>query len=151
MIVRSRASRATRAESRPLPSTLNEQTSIETCAPVSAGSPAGKGPQSRFEAARHRLRAALGALDAAVHRQTELGAEQADQMAELAALQEDRSRLAIELDAAVEHIRELDAAGAEAAHRIERAASAVRAVLDADSAEERSAYAGDTAKDSQEA
>lgn len=119
-------------------STLNAQTSLETHAPVQAesGRCDEKGPESRLEKARLRLRAALAALDAAVSRQTDLALEQTDQRIEYSALQEDRSRLAMELDAAVQRTRALEAANAEATRRIERAASAVRAVLATDCAEE---------------
>ncbi|WP_374545855.1 DUF4164 family protein [Rhodoblastus sp.] len=90
----------------------------------------------RLETARRRLRVALDGLDAAVTRQAERALDQADQAAEYAALQDDRSRLAVELDAAARRLRALEAANGEAARRIERASAAVRAVLAADSGQE---------------
>jgi small-conductance mechanosensitive channel len=82
--------------------------------------------------ARKRLRAALEGLDQALSRHSQLALEQADQIAEYAALQEDRSRLAQELDAVAARERLLEAANLEAARRIERIGATVRAVIDAD-------------------
>jgi hypothetical protein len=79
--------------------------------------------------AQKRLRAALAGLDHALSRHNELTLEQADQVAEFSALQEDRSRLARELDGATIRMRVLEAANGEAARRIERASAAVRAVI----------------------
>lgn len=120
--------------------TLNEQTPAEadTAVPAGAADPQGHrpGPQERLDAARRRLRAALEGLDAAVIRQAERAIEQADQTAEYSALQDDRSRLAQEVDSALNRVRALEGANGEAARRIERASAAVRAVLAADSGEE---------------
>jgi hypothetical protein len=79
--------------------------------------------------AQKRLRSALAGLDHALSRHKELENEQADQVAEFSVLQEDRSRLARELDAATIRMRVLEAANGEAARRIERASAAVRAVI----------------------
>ncbi|WP_298358781.1 DUF4164 family protein [Rhodoblastus sp.] len=118
-------------------STVNEQPPPDAAAHDAAGA------RERFDAARRRLRAAFEALDAAISRRAERALEQADQLAEYSALQDDRSRLALELDAAARRARALEAANLEAARRIERAAAAVRAVLTADTHQsERSAYAG---------
>jgi hypothetical protein len=120
--------------------TLNEQTPAEAdaAAPGAAADSRGhrSGPQERLDAARRRLRAALEGLDAAVIRQAERAIEQADQTAEYSALQDDRSRLALEVDSTLNRVRALEGANGEAARRIERAAAAVRAVLAADSGEE---------------
>ncbi len=79
--------------------------------------------------AQKRLRAALAGLDHALSRHNELTLEQADQVAEFSALQEDRSRLARQLDSATTRMRVLEAANVEAARRIERASAAVREVI----------------------
>lgn len=139
-----------------MPSTLNQQTSPQVSAPIPAEPGRFReGWDVRLDAARQRLRAALGALDAAVSRHNEKALEQADQRTEYAALQEDRSRLAVDLDAAIQRTRALESANAEASRRVERATAAVRAVLDADSTRERSAdaeaAAETTVEDSQEA
>jgi chromosome segregation ATPase len=93
-------------------------------------------PEALLSEARRQLRAALDTLDHAIGRQAERAREQADRAAEYSALQEDRSRLAQELDAALTRIGDLERAIGEAARRIERASAAVRAVLSADDARE---------------
>jgi hypothetical protein len=130
-----------------LSSTPINQSPDETEPPELADAGRSPGPE-RFEAARLRLQNALDALRAAISRQTELTQEQADRMAEHDALQEDRSRLAVELDATGRKTRALEAANGEAARRIERAAAAVRAILASDSSQERLAHARATGKDS---
>jgi hypothetical protein len=120
-----------------LSSTLHAPTTSETAQyqadPTHAPQP---GPDGGFDAARQRLRAAIGALDAAIGHQNERTLERSDQMAEYAALQEDRCRLALELEAEKQRTRALEAASDDASRRIERAARAVRAVLAADSPRE---------------
>ncbi len=101
--------------------------------PAPAPAPA---PEALVAEAQRRLRAALEGLVVALSRHNERALEQADQAAEYSALQEDRSRLARELDAASSRLRALEAAHGEAARRIERASAAVRAVLADDSSGE---------------
>jgi len=96
-------------------------------------SPSGD-PEALLSEARRQLRAALDTMDQAIGRHAERAREQADRAAEYSALQEDRSRLAQELDAALTRIGALEKAIGEAARRIERASAAVRAVLSADDA-----------------
>ncbi|MGO8739130.1 DUF4164 family protein [Rhodoblastus sp.] len=118
-------------------STANEQPPPDAAPDPAASGRAGAALASeRFAAARLRLRAAFGALDAAISRRAERALEQVDQFAEHAALQDDRSRLAVELDDAARRARALETANFGAARRIERAAAAVRAVLAADSSAE---------------
>lgn len=114
-----------------MPASLNEQTPIEAEAEPQRAS-----ARERLEMAQRRLRGALEALDSAVFRQNERALGHADQNAEFSALQDDRSRLAVDLEAAVQRVRTLESANGEAARRIERASAAVRAVLAADSAGE---------------
>jgi uncharacterized protein YlxW (UPF0749 family) len=85
-----------------------------------------------FVEAQKRLRASLDGLEAAISRHNERAMEHADQAAEFSALQEDRSRLAQQLDAAMTRMRALETAHGEAARRVERASAAVRAVIAAD-------------------
>lgn len=94
------------------------------------------GPEALLSEARRQLRAALDALDQAIGRHAERAREQADRAAEYSALQDDRSRLAQELDAALTRIGALERANGEAARRVERAGAAVRAVIAADGARE---------------
>jgi hypothetical protein len=86
-------------------------------------------PDDILGAAAKRLGAALEALDRAVNLQIERRLELADQDAEYSALQEDRSRLALALDAAQGRIDALQDNQVEAARRVERASAAVRAIL----------------------
>jgi Domain of unknown function (DUF4164) len=104
--------------------------------PSVSGAAADPAAEFLLAEARKRLRAALEGLDQALSRHNQLVLEQADQIAEYAALQEDRSRLARELDAATGRERLLEAANLEAARRIERASAAVRAMIAADIAAE---------------
>jgi Domain of unknown function (DUF4164) len=135
-----------------LSSTVNEQPPPDAAAPDPAAAGRADAAQARehFDAARRRLRAAFDALEAAISRRAERALEQADQLAEYSALQDDRSRLAIELDAAARRARAVETANVEAAQRIGRAAAAVRAVLAADTAGERSAHAGANVSDPSE-
>jgi hypothetical protein len=89
-------------------------------------------PEKRLAGAQKRLRAALEGLDAALSLQAERALESADESAEFSAMQEDRSRLAQDLDAATARLRAFEAANGEALARVERASAAVRAVLAAD-------------------
>ena len=91
---------------------------------------------ARLSAARKKLRGALAELDGALGVHAERMRDQADQAAEFSAMQDDRSRLAQEMDAATARLRALEAANAEALLRVERAGAAVRAVLAADSSQE---------------
>ena len=109
---------------KPLPFSPPEPTDIEASADPAA--------EFLLAEARKRLRAALEGLDQALSRHSQLALEQADQIAEYAALQEDRSRLAQELDAVAARERLLEAANLEAARRIEHIGATVRAVIDAD-------------------
>ncbi|MDR3423275.1 MAG: DUF4164 family protein, partial [Xanthobacteraceae bacterium] len=130
-------------------STVNEQPPLESAAFAPAEADRAQAKE-RFEAARRRLRSAFGALDAAISRRAERASELADRLAEHSALQDDRSRLAIELDAAARRARAVETANVEATQRIGRAAAAVRAVLAADTASERSAQAGASVSDPSE-
>ncbi len=93
-------------------------------------------PERLLADAQNRLRLALAGLDHALSRHKERATEQVDQAEEYGALQEDRSRLAQELDAATGRMRVLETASVEASRRIERASAAVRALIGADQARE---------------
>jgi hypothetical protein len=83
-----------------------------------------------LEPSLKRLRAALDLLEAAMERRARQDGARGDAQEELALMQDDRARLAVELDGALDRNRGLLAANLEAARRIERAGAAVRAVLD---------------------
>lgn len=88
-------------------------------------------PSDRIEAALKRLTAALDQIEAAAERRALADAARVDMETELAVMQDDRARLAVELDGAAARARALDHATAEAAKRLERANATIRDVLDA--------------------
>jgi hypothetical protein len=77
-----------------------------------------------------RLRAAIDLLEASVERRLRQDGAQSDALEELALMQDDRARLAVELDGALDRNRGLLAANNEAAKRLGRAGAAVRAILE---------------------
>ena len=72
-----------------------------------------------------RLRAALDNLEAAVERRSGRERQRADSEAEFAMMQDDRARLAVELDAALDAQRALADANAAAIERIQRASGVI--------------------------
>ena len=85
----------------------------------------------RLAAALRRLSAALEKLEAASDRRAKAEALRANLEEELAVMQDDRSRLAVELDGAVARSMSLEAANDEVARRLKSANAALRAVLSA--------------------
>jgi len=77
-----------------------------------------------------RLRAALDLLEAAVERWLRQEGLRVDTQEEMALMQDDRARLATELDGALGRNRDLAAANMEAARRVDRASAAIKAVLE---------------------
>lgn len=77
-----------------------------------------------------RLRAALDLLEAAIERRARQEGARGDAQEELALMQDDRARLAVELDGALDRNRGLLAANMEAARRVEKASAAIRSILD---------------------
>jgi septal ring factor EnvC (AmiA/AmiB activator) len=88
-----------------------------------------------LEAALKRLSAALDHLDAASDRRARADAARGDLEDELAVMQDDRSRLAIELNSALARVGSLDLAYRAAERRLERAGATIRAALGETSAE----------------
>jgi uncharacterized protein DUF4164 len=86
---------------------------------------------SAIDAATRRLTLALDALEAAAERRREADIGQADLTAHLHALDDDRSRLASDLDAAVAHGRSLENTNREIARRLDAAMESIRSVLEA--------------------
>ena len=82
-----------------------------------------------LEPSLKRLRAAIDLLEAAVERRARQDSARADVQEELALMQDDRARLAVELDGALDRNRGLLSANAEAARRLSRAGAAIRAVI----------------------
>jgi hypothetical protein len=77
-----------------------------------------------------RLMAAIGVLEAASARRAESDRSKSTLETELALMQDDRARLAVELDAALAAGSRLDATTQELARRLDHAIDEVRAVLD---------------------
>ena len=84
-----------------------------------------------LDAALRRLTAALDQLEAAVQRRAEADAARGNLEEELAIMQDDRSRLAVELDGAMARGNTLAQANDEVARRLLRASAAIGAVLGA--------------------
>ncbi|RYB03692.1 DUF4164 family protein [Lichenibacterium ramalinae] len=85
----------------------------------------------RLQRALQRLNGALDALEAAAERRAEAEAGRADAEAEFSVMQDDRSRLAVELDAALARARGLDRAVDEVSGRLDRAGATLRDIVEA--------------------
>jgi len=82
-----------------------------------------------FEPSLKRMRAAVDLLEAAVERRMRLDARRGDSDEELSLMQDDRDRLAVELDGALGRNRALEAANAEAAKTLAQATAALEAYI----------------------
>ena len=82
-----------------------------------------------IETSLKRLTSAVEALEWATDMRMRHDEARATTQDEFALMQDDRSRLAVELDAAVDRSRALESATAEAAKRLARAAQTVERVL----------------------
>ena len=82
-----------------------------------------------LEAALRRLTAALDQLEAAIQRRAQADAARANLEEELAIMQDDRSRLAVELDGAMARGNTLAQVNDEVARRLQRASATIGAVL----------------------
>jgi len=82
-----------------------------------------------FEPSLRRMRAAIDLLEAAVERRARRDAVRGDADEELALMQDDRARLAVELDGALERTRALEAANAEAAKLLAQANAALERLI----------------------
>ena len=76
-----------------------------------------------------RVAAAVDALELAADRRMRHDDARATEQEEYALMQDDRSRLAVELDAAVDRSRRLETANSEAGKRLAQAASAIERIL----------------------
>ena len=79
--------------------------------------------------AMKRLDAALGLLEAAVTRRLDAERRRGDLEVELQLMQDDRARLAVELDGAMARLHRVEAAAGDVGRRVERAAGVIRDVL----------------------
>jgi hypothetical protein len=82
-----------------------------------------------LETSLKRLASAVEALEWATDLRMRHDEARASTQEEFGLMQDDRSRLAVELDAAVDRSRALESANAEAAKRLARAAQTVERVL----------------------
>lgn len=82
-----------------------------------------------LEAGLKRLDAALRALEGAVMRRLETERRSGDLETELALMQDDRARLAVELDGTLAKLNRLDTAAEDVNRRVERAMGAIREVV----------------------
>ena len=76
-----------------------------------------------------RIRAALDLLEAAVERRLQRDANRTDADEELALMQDDRARLAVELDGALDGHRALLAANSAAAERLAKVCAVIEDML----------------------
>ncbi len=83
----------------------------------------------RLDAALQRLASALDQLEAAAERRARADAARGDLEEELAIMQDDRSRLAVDLDGALARNRSLSHANAEVQRRLERVSATIRSIL----------------------
>ena len=79
--------------------------------------------------AMRRLEGALGLLEAAVTRRLEAERRRGDLETELQIMQDDRARLAVELDGTVARRHRFEAAANDVGRRVERAVGTIRDVL----------------------
>lgn len=82
-----------------------------------------------LEAVLKRLDSALTALEGAVVRRLEVERRSGDLETELALMQDDRARLAVELDGTLAKLNRLDAAAEDASRRVDVAMGAIRDVV----------------------
>ena len=83
-----------------------------------------------LDGAVRRLDAALGLLEAAVTRRLEAERRRSDLETELQIMQDDRARLAVDLDGTVARLHRVEAAASDVSRRVERATGAIRDVLE---------------------
>lgn len=86
-------------------------------------------PPQRTDAALKRLASALDHLEAAFERRAEAAQAQANLQEELAVMQDDRGRLAAELDGALHRNHVLGLANDDVKGRLEQASAAIRDIL----------------------
>ncbi len=83
----------------------------------------------RLDAALQRLASALDQLEAASERRAKADAARGDLEEELNVMQDDRSRLAVELDAALARNRSLTLANSEVQKRLEQVGEVISGLL----------------------
>jgi Domain of unknown function (DUF4164) len=84
---------------------------------------------SILDQALTQLDAAFGQLEAAAQRRLELDRRRADMETELTLMQDDRARLAVDLDGALSRVQNVESLAGDAVKRIDSAMAAIRDVL----------------------
>ncbi|HZH53724.1 MAG TPA: DUF4164 domain-containing protein [Microvirga sp.] len=84
---------------------------------------------STLDDAMKRLEMALGLLEASVARRLEADGRRGDLETELQLMQDDRARLALELDGALDRLHRYEAAADDVGRRVRQAIGAVQSVL----------------------
>ncbi len=84
---------------------------------------------NRLNNALKRLAVALDQLEAASERRLKLAEQRSDAEEEFAVLQDDRARLAVELDGAVARSQSLELANNEVARRLAKAREAIEEMM----------------------
>jgi uncharacterized protein YicC (UPF0701 family) len=83
-----------------------------------------------LDEAMKRLENALGLLEASVSRRLEAERRRGDLETELQIMQDDRARLAVELDGAITRLNRVEAAADDVGHRVKAAIGAIQDVLE---------------------
>jgi len=84
---------------------------------------------NRLNSALKRLAVSLDQLEAAAERRSQMAAQRSDIEEEFAVLQDDRARLAVELDGAVARSQSLELANNEVARRLAKAREAIEEMM----------------------
>jgi uncharacterized protein YicC (UPF0701 family) len=85
---------------------------------------------SSLDDALKRLDAAVSALEGAVRRRLEAERRRGDLETELQIMQDDRARLAVELDGTTARLARVETATQDVSRRVQLAVGAIRTVLD---------------------
>jgi len=86
-------------------------------------------PADRLKSALNRLVVALDQLEAASERRLKMAEQRSDVAEEFAVLQDDRARLAVELDGAVARSQSLELANNEVARRLAKARETIEEMM----------------------
>jgi hypothetical protein len=86
-------------------------------------------PKPDLDGALARLQASLAVLEAAVARRREAELAQADLAEAFAAMQDDRARLALDLDEVLARARKMETANEEVARRLEAAGVTLKSLI----------------------
>ncbi len=84
---------------------------------------------SPLDLALAELDAALGQLEAAAQRRLELDKRRGDFETELTLMQDDRARLAVDLDSALARLHSVESVALDAGRRLETAMTTIREVI----------------------